>query len=161
MLISENTVVTMHFTVSTTDGTQIDTSKESEPMVFLQGSQYLIKGLEDALEGRQQGDKFELEIAPELAYGERQDTLVQMVPKSMFDGMDLEVGMTFRATTDEGEQSVMIIDETDDEVVVDGNHPLSGVHLKFDVEILDVRAATEEEIAHGHPHGAGGCGHTH
>lgn len=130
-------------------------------MVFMQGSQYLIKGLEDALEGKQVGDKFELTVPPELAYGERNDALVQMVPKTMFEGMDVEVGMTFRATTDEGEQSVMVIDETDDEVVVDGNHPLSGVHLTFDVEVLDVREATEDEVAHGHPHVDGGCGHQH
>ncbi|GAB5381743.1 MAG: peptidylprolyl isomerase [Aliiglaciecola sp.] len=162
MLISQNAIVTMHFTVSTQDGTQIDSSREdNQPMVFMQGSQYLIKGLEDALEGKQVGDKFELTIPPELAYGERNDALVQMVPKSMFEGMDIEVGMTFRATTDEGEQSVMIIDETDDEVVVDGNHPLSGVHLNFDVEVLEVREATEDELAHGHPHVDGGCGHQH
>lgn len=161
MIISNDTVVTMHFTVTTLDGTQIDSSRDGQPMTFLQGSQFLIKGLEDALQGKQSGDKFELQVEPELAYGERHDNLVQLVPKTMFDGMDLEVGMTFRATTDEGQQSVMIIDETDDEVVVDGNHPLSGVHLKFDIEILDVRAATDDEIAHGHPHGEGGCGHHH
>lgn len=161
MKISENTVVTMHFTVCATDGTQIDSSRDSEPMVQLQGSQYLIKGLEDELEGKEAGDKFNIDIEPSLAYGERHDELVQMVPKSMFEGMEVEVGMTFRATTDEGEQSVMIIDETDDEVVVDGNHPLSGVTLNFDVEILDVRQATEDEIAHGHPHGPQGCGHNH
>jgi len=75
--------------------------------------------------------------------------------------MDVNPGMTFRATTDDGEQSVMIIDVTDDEVVVDGNHPLSGLTLNFDVEVLAVRPATSEEIAHGHPHSAEGCGHDH
>ncbi|MCC2614692.1 peptidylprolyl isomerase [Aestuariibacter halophilus] len=161
MTITDNTVVTLHFTVSTTDGTQIDTSRDGDPMVHLQGSRYLIKGLEDALNGKQTGDKFELDVEPEDAYGLRYDELVQMVPKSMFEGMEVEVGMTFRATTDEGEQSVMVIDETDDEVVIDGNHPLAGVALHFEVEILDVRDATEEEIAHGHPHGPQGCGHAH
>lgn len=151
MQITKNTVVTMHFTVSATDGTQIDTSRDSEPMMFVQGSQYLIKGLEDAVEGKTAGDSFEIEIAPENAYGERHDDLVQLVPKSMFEGMEVEVGMTFRATTDDGEQSVMVIDETDDEIVVDGNHPLAGVALKFDVEILDVRAASDEEIAENQP----------
>lgn len=161
MQITNNTVVTMHFTVSTQDGTQIDSSRDDEPMVYLQGSQYLIKGLENALEGKTSGDIFELNVAPEDGYGERHDTLVQMVPKTMFEGMEIEVGMTFRATTDDGEQSVMIIDETDDEVVVDGNHPLSGVHLHFDVEVLDVREATEDEIAHGHPQSADGSEHKH
>ena len=79
----------------------------------------------------------------------------------MFEGMEIEPGMTFRATTDEGEQSVMILDVDDETVVVDGNHPLSGLTLTFDVEVLEVRAATEEEIAHGHPHTGEGCGHTH
>lgn len=161
MNISEQTVVTMHFTVSAPDGTQIDSSKESEPMVFLQGSHYLIQGLEEHLEGKQAGDKFKLDVEPELAYGERHDTLVQEVPKSMFEGMEISSGMTFRATTDEGEQSVMILDVDDETVVVDGNHPLSGITLTFDVEVLDVRKATDEEIAHGHPHSPEGCGHSH
>ena len=157
MNITKDTVVTIHFTVSTTDGTQIDTSRDGDPMVVLQGSNYLIKGLEDELEGKQAGDSFSLDVPPELAYGERHDTLVQMVPKSMFEGMEVEVGMTFRATTDDGEQSVMVIDETDDEIVVDGNHPLAGVTLNFDVEVMDVRAATDEEIAHGQPQAASSC----
>lgn len=161
MNITNNSVVTMHFTVSTLDDTQIDTSRDGEPMVQLQGSHYLIQGLEEALIGKAPGDNFELEVEPAQAYGDRVDELVQMVPKSMFEGMEVEVGMTFRATTDEGEQSVMIIDETEDEVVVDGNHPLAGVTLHFSVEVLEVREATEDEIAHGHPHGPQGCGHTH
>ncbi|MEH6710764.1 MAG: peptidylprolyl isomerase [Paraglaciecola polaris] len=161
MNITTNTVVTMHFTVNAQDGTQIDSSKEAEPMVFLQGSHYLIQGLEDHLEGKQVGEKFVVDIAPEQAYGERHDTLVQEVPRSMFEGMEIEAGMTFRATTDEGEQSVMILDVDDEIVVVDGNHPLSGLTLTFAVEILEVRSATEEEIAHGHPHSGDGCEHTH
>ncbi|MFT5312395.1 MAG: FKBP-type peptidyl-prolyl cis-trans isomerase SlyD [Paraglaciecola sp.] len=161
MNISENTVVTMHFTVCSADGTQIDSSQEGEPMVILQGSHYLIQGLEDHLNGKQAGDKFVIDVEPELAYGERQEELVQVVPKSMFEGMEVEAGSTFRATTDDGEQSVMVIDVTDEEVVIDGNHPLSGLTLNFDVEVLAVRDATEDEIAHGHPHVEGACGHVH
>ena len=86
---------------------------------------------------------------------------MQAVPKSMFDGMEIEVGMQFRASTDDGDQSVMIIEIQDEDVIVDGNHPLSGITLNFDVEILEVREATEEELAHGHVHGEGGCGHDH
>lgn len=161
MNITNNTVATIHFTVCSADGTQIDSSKDSEPMVFLQGSHFLIQGLEDELEGKTVGDKFVIDIPPNLAYGERHEELVQAVGKSMFEGMDVNPGMTFRATTDEGEQSVMILDVNDEEVIIDGNHPLSGLTLNFDVEVLDVREATEEEIAHGHPHAEGGCGHTH
>lgn len=159
MNIDNSTVVTLHFTVSTTEGTQIDSSRDSDPMTVLQGSHYLIKGLEDELEGKAKGDAFSIDISPELAYGERFDKLVQSVPKTMFEGMEVDVGMTFRATTDEGEQSVMIIDVTEDEVIVDGNHPLAGVTLNFDVEIMDVRKATEDELAHGHAHGPSGDHH--
>ena len=161
MNIANNTIATIHFTVCSSDGTQIDSSRDSEPMVFLQGSHLLNQGLEDELEGKTVGDKFVVDIAPNLAYGERHEELVQAVPKSMFEDMDINSGMTFRATTDDGEQSVMIIDVNEDNVIVDGNHPLSGLTLNFDVEVLEVREATEEEIAHGHPHAEGGCGHNH
>ena len=161
MNISNNTVVTMHYTVTTTDGTEIDSSRSGEPMVHLQGSQYLIKGLEDSLLGKQTGDSYEIDVAPADAYGERHEQLVQTVPKTLFGDNEVNVSMTFRAQTDDGEQTVMVIDANDEEVVVDGNHPLAGVDLKFSVEILDVREATQEEIAHGHVHGAGGCGHDH
>lgn len=161
MNITNKTIVTIDFTVCTSDGTQIDSTKNSEPMVFLQGSHVLIQGLEDELEDRLVGDKFVIDISPELAYGERHDALVQSVPKTMFEDMELNVGMSFRASTDDGEQSVIIIDINEEEVIVDGNHPLSGLTLNFDVEIKDVRIATEEEIAHGHPHTDGGCSHTH
>ena len=163
MIIAPNTVVTMHYSVATQDGTEIDSSRngDTEPMVHLQGSQYLIKGLEDALEGKAKGDTFAVEVEPADAYGERHEQLVQTVPKELFGGNDITVGTTFRAQTDEGEQTVMVIDINDNEVVVDGNHPLAGVNLVFNVEVLDVRAASEEEIAHGHAHGAGGRGHSH
>ncbi|GGD69133.1 FKBP-type peptidyl-prolyl cis-trans isomerase [Lacimicrobium alkaliphilum] len=161
MKIAPNAVVTMHYTVSSADGVQIDSSKDGEPMRFIHGHNFLIQGLEDALEDKAVGDNFEVQVAPELAYGERHEELVQVVPKSMFEGMDVDVGMQFRATTDDGEQSVVVIDVNDDGVVIDGNHPLSGVTLSFDVEVLEVREATEEELAHGHVHGDQGCDHSH
>ena len=161
MNISNKTVATIHFTVCSSDGTQIDSSRNAEPMVFLQGSHFLIQGLEDELEGKTVGDKFVIDVAPSLAYGERHEELVQAVSKSMFEDMEVEPGMTFRATTDDGEQSVMIIDVTDDDVVVDGNHPLAGLTLNFDVEVLNVREATEEEIVDGQPHTESRSGHTH
>ncbi|MFQ3192864.1 MAG: FKBP-type peptidyl-prolyl cis-trans isomerase SlyD [Paraglaciecola sp.] len=152
MNIANNTIATIHFTVCSSDGTQIDSSKNSQPMVFLQGSHFLIQGLEDELEGRTVGDTFVIDIAPNLAYGERHEELVQSVQKSMFEDMEINEGMTFRATTDDGEQSVMIIEINDEEVIVDGNHPLSGLTLNFDVEVLEVREASEEEISRGHPY---------
>jgi FKBP-type peptidyl-prolyl cis-trans isomerase SlyD len=161
MNIVNNTIATIHFTVCSSDGTQIDTSRNSEPMDFLHGSHFLIQGLEDELEGKIAGDKFVIDIAPDHYYGERHEELVQSVPKTMFEDIELNVGMTFRASTDDGEQSVMIIDISEEEVIVDGNHPLSGLTLNFDVEVLGVREATEEEITHGHPHSEEGCVHTH
>jgi FKBP-type peptidyl-prolyl cis-trans isomerase SlyD len=134
---------------------------DAEPLSFIQGSNYMIAGLEEALYGKEKGEKFEVTVAPEKAYGERHEQLIQKVPVSMFEGMDVEVGMSFRATTDGGEQSVIIIDKDEEHVTVDGNHPLSGHTLTFDVSIEDVREASATEIEHGHVHGAGGCGHEH
>ncbi|MDF2177988.1 peptidylprolyl isomerase [Aliiglaciecola sp. CAU 1673] len=161
MKISPNKVVTMHYTVSTAEGAQIDSSRDGDPMSFIHGQRYLIQGLEDALLGKSAGDAFSVNVAAKDAYGERQDELVQVVSKTLFEDMEVEPGMQFRATTDDGEQSVMIVEVTDDEVIVDGNHPLSGVDLNFDVEIIEVREATAEELAHGHVHSGDGCGHHH
>ncbi|MCF6435806.1 peptidylprolyl isomerase [Pseudoalteromonas sp. MMG022] len=161
MKIAPNKVVSMHYAVLDNDSNTIDNTFDGEPLVFIVGTGYLIPGLENALMDKQAGDKLSVTVEPEQGYGERHDNLMQAVPKSMFEGMEIEVGMQFRATTDDGDQLVMIIDIQDDEVVVDGNHPLSGITLNFDVEILEVRDATEDELAHGHVHGEGGCGHDH
>lgn len=155
MTITPESVVSIHYTVSAEDGTQLDSSEGKQPLTVMLGKRFLIEGLEDALQNKEQGEKFEVDIAPEHAYGQRMDELVQQVPKDMFDGMDVEVGMSFRATTEQGEQSVMIIDVAEDHVVVDGNHPLAGVPLKFEVEVVEVREPTQDEIEHGHAHGPG------
>jgi len=162
MKITDNKVVVLHYAVSDSEDTLIDSSYDHEPLSVIQGSHYLIPGLEEALVDHEAGDKFEVEVSAENAYGQREDGFVQTVPKEMFAGIeDLEVGSQLRATTDEGEQTVIVIDVTEDEITVDGNHPLAGIDLKFDVEILAVRDATEEELAHGHVHAEGGCGHSH
>jgi FKBP-type peptidyl-prolyl cis-trans isomerase SlyD len=162
MKISKNSVVIMHYAVSDTEDTLIDSSYDSKPLEIIHGTGYLIPGLEDALVDHQSGDKFEVEVTATQAYGERFDDYVQTVPKSLFEGIDdLAVGSQLRASTDDGEQTVIVIDVQDDEITVDGNHPLAGIDLKFEVEIIDVRAATEEELAHGHVHSPEGCGHSH
>ena len=153
MIISQNNVVTLHYTVSTEDGTELDSSFGQEPLVFIQGTGFLIPGLDSALIGKAPGDKFDLDVEAEQAYGERVDHLVQQINKKKIEGLDVEVGMSFRATTDQGEQSVIIIDANDEAVVVDGNHPLAGLNLSFEVEVVDVREATEDELEHGHVHG--------
>lgn len=162
MNIAENKVVVMHYAVSDSEGTLIDSSYDHQPLAIIQGTGYLIPGLETALNGHKVGDKFEVSVEAKDAYGQREDGFVQTVPKSLFEGIDeLEVGTQLRASTDEGEQTVIVIDMNDDEITVDGNHPLAGLDLQFDVEILEVRDATEEELTHGHVHGEGGCGHEH
>jgi len=162
MKIEKNKVVVLHYAVSDSEDTLIDSSYDHNPLSVIQGTGYLIPGLEDALEGHQVGDSFEVSVTAENAYGERIDGFVQTVPKEMFAGIeDLEVGSQLRATTDEGEQTVIVIDVTDEEITVDGNHPLAGIDLKFEVEILEVREASTEELEHGHVHGEGGCGHQH
>ena len=152
-MIKDNSVVTMHYTVRTGDSVEIDSSRNGNPLVFLYGRGFLVAGLEEALLGKQVGDTFDITVAPEKAYGERYDNLVQAVPKSMFEGMDVVVVMSVRATTDQGEQSVIIIETNDEFVVVDGNHPLAGMNLSLEVEVLDVRDATADELEHGHVHG--------
>lgn len=162
MKITDNKVVVLHYAVSDSEDTLIDSSYDHSPLAVIQGSHYLIPGLETALVGHEAGDKFEVEVSADNAYGQREDGFVQTVPKNMFAGIeDLAVGSQLRATTDDGEQTVIVIDVQEDEITVDGNHPLAGIDLKFDVEVLEVRDATEEELAHGHVHGEGGCGHSH
>ena len=162
MKISSNKVVVMHYAVSDSEGTLIDSSYDHQPLAVIHGTGYLIPGLEDALVDHQAGDKFGVSVKAQQAYGERNDNFVQSVPKAMFEGIeDLDIGTQLRATTDDGEQTVIVIDVSDDEITVDGNHPLAGIDLNFDVEILEVRDATEEELSHGHVHGEGGCGHSH
>ena len=162
MKIAKNNVVVMHYAVSDSEGTLIDSSYEDKPMAIIQGTGYLIPGLDDALIDHQAGDKFEVAVACEDAYGERHDDYVQTVPREVLAGVeDLALGTQLRATTDDGEQTVIVIDVQDDEITVDGNHPLSGLDLSFDVEVIEVREATADELEHGHVHSEGGCGHDH
>jgi FKBP-type peptidyl-prolyl cis-trans isomerase SlyD len=162
MKIAKNNVVVMHYAVSDSEGTLIDSSYEDKPMAIIQGTGYLIPGLDDALIDHEAGDKFEVAVACEDAYSERHDDYVQTVPREALAGVDeLSLGTQLRATTDDGEQTVIVIDVQDDEITVDGNHPLSGLDLSFDVEIIEVREATADELEHGHVHNEGGCGHDH
>jgi len=163
MKITKNSVVVMHYAVSDSDDTLIDSSYDHKPMAIIHGTGYLIPGLEDALDGHQVNDKFEVSVDAEQAYGPRNDEYVQSVQKELLQGVEeLTVGTQLRATTDDGEQTVIVIDITDDVVTVDGNHPLAGLDLKFDVEILEVREATAEELQHGHIHAEGeSCGGNH
>lgn len=158
MQIEDNAVVTFHYTLTNDDGELIESSKESTPLAYIHGQGRIISGLESALEGRQTGDKFNVRLEPGDAYGERTDELVQTMPRSAFvDADDLDVGMAFRALSEGGETIVHVVNIEGDQVTVDGNHPLAGQALNFDVEVEDVREATEEELSHGHVHGPHGA----
>ncbi len=159
MQVADNMAVSIHYTLTNDDGEVLDSSIGDEALVYLHGGGNIISGLEKALHGKVAGDKFNVRIAPEDAYGELMEEMVQVISRDMFEGIDnIEVGMQFHADVSSGSGVVTVVSIEDDEITVDGNHPLAGFALTFDVEVIDVRAATEEEAAHGHIHGAG-CHH--
>lgn len=163
MKISKNLVPSIAYQVRTQDGVLVDEAPVNQPLEYLHGHNNLVIGLENALEGKAVGDAFEVRVKPEEGYGEYNDNMVQRVPKDVFMGVDeLEVGMRFIADTDIGPLPVVITEVDGDEVVVDGNHMLAGQELLFSVEVVAIREATLEEIAHGHIHGEhGGCCGSH
>jgi FKBP-type peptidyl-prolyl cis-trans isomerase SlyD len=158
--ISKNSVVTLHYTLTDDKNQTIDSSKDGNPLVYLHGARNIIPGLEDALEGRKQGEKFKVTVPAAKAYGEHMEEMIQHIPKNQFPDVDqLQVGMRFQANSPEGPIVLTVVEVGDKDVLVDGNHPLAGQNLHFDVEVADVRAASPEELSHGHVHGAGGHDH--
>ena len=126
----------------------------------MHGAGNIVEGLEEALEGKEAGADVQASIEPAKAYGERHEDMKQEVPKELFGGVEnIEAGMQFQSETDQGPVLVTVVEVTDEIVTVDGNHPLAGVHLNFDVTIREVREATAEELEHGHVHGEGGHQH--
>lgn len=161
MQIANNSVVSIHYTLTNDGGDVIDSSAGSEPLVYLQGAGNIIPGLENPLAGKKAGDALTVRVAPADGYGEVVMELIQQVPKEMFQGSDtIEPGMTFQAQDQSGYmQRVTVTAVNDNTVTIDANHPLAGQHLNFDVTIVDVRTATQEELDHGHVHGPGGHHH--
>ena len=160
MQIESPKVVTLNYTLTDDQGAVIDQSEDGS-FVYIHGANSIIPGLENALSGKKAGDELSVSVAPEDAYGERSDAMLQQVPKSMFeDQSQVEVGMQFHAQGPNGETLVVTVTEvSDDNVTIDGNHPLAGAQLNFDVKVVDVREATEEEVDHGHVHGPEGHHH--
>lgn len=159
MQVADNMAVSFHYTLTNDGGEVLDSSIGDDALVYLHGTGNIIPGLEEALLGKAVGDKFNVRVAAKDAYGEQNDEMIQVIPRAMFEGIDeLEVGMMFHADVSSGSGEVTIVNIDGDDVTIDGNHPLAGVDLTFDVEVVDVRPATEEELAHGHIHGAG-CHH--
>ncbi|MCE9787248.1 peptidylprolyl isomerase [Shewanella chilikensis] len=159
MQITQHSAVTIHYRLTDTKGQLIESSFEADPMVYLHGMENLIPGLEKALEGKRKGDTLEVTIESEEAYGPYHDGLRQEVPLEAFgDIQDIVPGMRFIAETEMGQRPVQVTEVLNNSVIVDGNHPLAGQSLTFNVEVMDVREATAEEVAHGHIHAQGGCG---
>jgi len=160
MKISQNKVVSIDYRLRNDAGDVLDSSEGHGPLTYLHGASNIIPGLERELEGREAGDALQVTVEAADAYGERNPDLMQVVPSSMFEGVEkVEVGMQFQAQTPAGPQIVTIAKVEGDEVTVDGNHPLAGERLHFDVTVREVRDATPEELDHGHAHGPEG--HTH
>jgi FKBP-type peptidyl-prolyl cis-trans isomerase SlyD len=158
MQIAKDKVVSIHYTLKDDAGSVIDSSDGGEPLVYLHGAQNIIPGLEQALEGKSANDALHVSIEAVDAYGERNDALTQVVPSSMFEGVDkIEVGMEFQAQIGDGIQVIRIAAVDGDNITIDGNHPLAGERLHFDVTVADVRDATADELEHGHVHGDGCC----
>ena len=160
MQIAKNSVVSFDYTLTDPQGKVIDSSKGQQPLTYLHGAGGIIPGLEAQMEGKSAGDSFTAVIAPENAYGNKDASMIQAVPRSAFKGVDdIKPGMQFQAQSPQGPRVVTVVAVTPTEVTVDANHPLAGVELKFDINVVNVRTATEEELDHGHVHGAGGHHH--
>jgi FKBP-type peptidyl-prolyl cis-trans isomerase SlyD len=156
MQIAKHKVASIHYTLTNNSGEVLDSSKGREPLFYIHGMGNLIPGMEDGLEGKVKGDKFDIKVSPEKGYGVKEADLIQQVPRDAFGAQPVNVGMQFQ--TDSGHM-VTVTHVGLDSITVDGNHPLADTHLNFDVEILDVRNATDEELEHGHVHGPGGHHH--
>ncbi len=154
MHITKHKVAAIHYTLRDEAGKVIDSSVGSDPLYYLHGEGNLIPGMEEGLEGRQAGDKLQLNVSPEKGYGVRNDDMIEEVPKSAFGGQPVEVGMQFNAGQG---QIVTVMAVGPDTVTVDANHELAGQNLNFDIEVVNVRDASDDELSHGHVHGPGGA----
>ena len=156
MKIEKNKWVAIHYTLKDDEGNTIDSSVGREPLGYLHGNGYLIFGLENELEGKEEGAKFTCKIAPKDGYGEFDPALIIDVDRSQFETeQPIEVGMQFQVMTPQGPAIVTVKEVGDDKIKIDGNHELAGKNLNFDVEVVEVREPTEAEL---NPQGCGGCG---
>ena len=157
--IAKNSVVTLNYTVRDTDGAVIEDGEH--PLVYLHGGyDGIFPVLEETLHAKKVGDVLQVKLLPEEAFGDYDEELILVEDAKLFPE-NIEVGMSFERVSEDGEEEVVyrVTDIADGKVVVDGNHPLAGVALVFDVTVAEVRPATTEEITHGHVHGAGGHHH--
>ena len=160
MEITADRVVIIHYTLKDDAGAVLDSSAGGEPLAYIQGHGNLVPGLEKALEGKQDGESVAVSLAPADGYGVRDAALVRRVPKRTLQGSgEIKKGMQFQARTDDGMRLFTVTAVVGDMVTLDGNHPLADQTLHFNVDVVSVREATNEELEHGHVHGAGGHHH--
>jgi len=158
--IAADRVVTIHYTLKNDEGAVLDSSSGGEPLAYIQGHGNLVTGLEKALEGQQEGAALAVVVSPQDGYGVHDAALIQRVPKRSLQGSgEIKKGMQFQARTDDGMRLFTVTAVVGDMITLDGNHPLADQTLHFEVQIVGVRAATAEELEHGHVHGAGGHHH--
>lgn len=152
-MIGQDKAVAIQYKVTDEDGTQVDSSDGRGPLWYLHGHRNIIPGLENALDGLDEGAEFSTRVTPEDAYGEHREELVQEVPREAFQGVEkIDVGMVFNAQTEGGPLQVEVTAVADDKVTVDGNHPLAGKTLAFSGQVETIREASAEELEHGHIH---------
>ncbi len=160
MSIEKNQVVLFHYSVRDEQDNVVENSHGGEPNAYLHGHGGIIKGLEEALEGRDAGDTFSVTVTPDKAYGPRKADAIQRVPiKHLMGAKRWKPGMVAQVQTEQGPRHVVVAKVGHKFADVDTNHPMAGRTLTFDIEVIDVRAATPEELSHGHAHGPGGHHH--
>lgn len=164
MKITDKCVAQFHYTLKDEAGEILESSNSKEPLAYLHGANNTLEGLEKALLGKAAGDKFSVTLQPEEAYGERSEDMVQRVPAKHLHGLEgknakWKAGMVAVVQTEQGQRQVTVVKVGKFMVTVDINPPLAGKVLTFDIEVVDVRAATDEEVEHGHAHGVGGHQH--
>jgi len=155
MRVEEHAVVLIHYVLTNDDKEVLDSSEGQDPLAYLHGTGHLIPGLEAQLLGKTAGDKLDVTVQPGDGYGEFNEELVQVVPSDVFDGVEsIEPGMQFQTSNEDGSdgETITVVSVENDEVTIDGNHPLAGETLHFAVDIIEVREATAEELEHGHVH---------
>lgn len=146
MQIGHETVVTIHYTLTDEKGTVLDSSVGEEPLRYIHGTGQMVPGLEKALQGKSAGDSLKVSVIPAEGYGDRDEELVQKVPRKEFPVDDVEVGMHFQTRGKQGTRIVTVMATDADSITIDGNHPLAGTTLNFDVQVVEVRAATPEDL---------------
>ena len=160
MIVADKKVVSFHYTLTNTQGVELESTRDRQPMSYLHGARNIIPGLESALSGKAAGDRFQVTLEPGEAYGERKPGNIQRIPAKHFrDPRRLEPGQAVSIQTQRGPVQASVVKVGRFNVDVDANHPLAGQTLTFDVEVTAVRDATGEELSHGHVHGAGGVQH--